>query len=111
MAYRELLLRPLPGGRLTWARAEQETARGRAECGWALADGRLTITATVPPSPSRSTHLGPRRRTGRQRSRGHPAGSARGRAARACLQSSAVRPQGGPGGVRCVRSQGGGSPQ
>ncbi|WP_420543116.1 alpha-L-rhamnosidase C-terminal domain-containing protein [Streptomyces niveus] len=41
--------RPLPGGRLTWARAEQETARGRAECGWALADGRLTITATVPP--------------------------------------------------------------
>ncbi|MEV0775961.1 family 78 glycoside hydrolase catalytic domain [Streptomyces sp. NPDC050428] len=49
VAYRELLLRPLPGGRLTWARAEQETARGRAECGWALADGRLTITATVPP--------------------------------------------------------------
>lgn len=48
-AYRELLLRPLPGGRLTWARAEQETARGRAECGWALADGRLTITAVVPP--------------------------------------------------------------
>ncbi|WP_432753825.1 HAD domain-containing protein [Streptomyces sp. JL2001] len=31
-------------------------------------------------------------------------------AARACGESSAVRPEGGPRGVWCVRSQGGGSP-
>ena len=49
VAYRELLLRPLPGGRLTWARAEQDTARGRVACGWALADGRITVTVAVPP--------------------------------------------------------------
>ncbi|MET8421810.1 family 78 glycoside hydrolase catalytic domain [Streptomyces sp. NPDC005134] len=49
VAYGELLLRPLPGGRLTWARAEQETARGRVACGWSLADGLITVTATVPP--------------------------------------------------------------
>jgi alpha-L-rhamnosidase len=49
VAYRELLLRPLPGGRLSWARAEQETARGRVACGWSLANGRITVTATVPP--------------------------------------------------------------
>ncbi|MFL6075208.1 MAG: family 78 glycoside hydrolase catalytic domain [Mycobacteriales bacterium] len=49
VAYRELLLRPLPGGRLSWARAEQETARGRVACGWSLAGGRITVTATVPP--------------------------------------------------------------
>jgi len=49
VAYRELLLRPLPGGRLTWARAEQETPRGRVACGWRLADGRITVSATVPP--------------------------------------------------------------
>jgi alpha-L-rhamnosidase len=49
VAYRELWLRPLPGGRLTWARAEQETARGRVACGWSIADGRITVTATVPP--------------------------------------------------------------
>ena len=49
VAYRELLLRPLPGSRLTWARAEQETARGRVACGWSLADGQITVTATVPP--------------------------------------------------------------
>jgi alpha-L-rhamnosidase len=49
VGYRELLLRPLPGGRLTWARAEQETARGRVACGWRLADDRITVSVTVPP--------------------------------------------------------------
>ncbi|MBP2329664.1 alpha-L-rhamnosidase [Kibdelosporangium banguiense] len=49
VAYSELLLRPLPGGTLTWARAVQDTVRGRIACGWSLADGRITVTATVPP--------------------------------------------------------------
>jgi alpha-L-rhamnosidase len=49
VGYRELLLRPLPGGRLSWAQAEQETVRGRVACGWSLVDGRITVTATVPP--------------------------------------------------------------
>jgi alpha-L-rhamnosidase len=49
VAYRTLLFRPLPGGRLRWARAEQETVRGTVACGWSLADGRITVTATVPP--------------------------------------------------------------
>jgi alpha-L-rhamnosidase len=49
IAYRELLLRPTPGGRLTWAHAEQETARGQVACGWSIEDDRLTVTATVPP--------------------------------------------------------------
>jgi alpha-L-rhamnosidase len=49
VAYRELLFRPLPGGRLRWARAEQETVRGTVACGWSLAGGRITVTVTVPP--------------------------------------------------------------
>jgi alpha-L-rhamnosidase len=49
VAYQELLLRPLPGGTLTWARAEQKTARGRVACGWSLTDDTVTVTATVPP--------------------------------------------------------------
>ena len=49
VAYSELLLRPLPGGTLTWARAEQETARGRVACGWSLDGDRITVTAVVPP--------------------------------------------------------------
>jgi alpha-L-rhamnosidase len=49
VAYRELLLRPLPGGGLSWARAWQETARGRVACGWRLADGRIVVDAVIPP--------------------------------------------------------------
>jgi alpha-L-rhamnosidase len=49
VAYRELLLRPTPGGKLTWARAEQDTARGPVACGWSITDDRLTVTVTVPP--------------------------------------------------------------
>jgi alpha-L-rhamnosidase len=49
VAYRELRLRPLPGGTLTWARAEQDTARGRVACGWSRTGETLTVTATVPP--------------------------------------------------------------
>jgi alpha-L-rhamnosidase len=52
VAYRELLLRPLPGGRLEWARAEQETVRGTVACGWSRAGDRLTVTVTVPPGSS-----------------------------------------------------------
>ncbi len=51
-AYSEPLLRPTPGGRLTWAKASQETARGLLACGWSLEDDRLTVTATVPPGSS-----------------------------------------------------------
>jgi alpha-L-rhamnosidase len=49
VAYRDLLLRPRPGGTLTWARAEQDTVRGTVACGWSNADNRLTVTVTVPP--------------------------------------------------------------
>ncbi|OXM60983.1 alpha-L-rhamnosidase [Amycolatopsis vastitatis] len=49
VAYSELLLRPLPGGTLSWARAEQETVRGRVACGWSLDGDRITVTADVPP--------------------------------------------------------------
>jgi alpha-L-rhamnosidase len=49
VAYEELLLRPLPGGTLIWARAEQETSRGRVACGWSLDGEQITVTAVVPP--------------------------------------------------------------
>ncbi|MBT0771674.1 family 78 glycoside hydrolase catalytic domain [Kineosporia sp. J2-2] len=51
VAYSELLLRPTPGGRLTWARATQETARGSVTCGWSLNNGTLVVTVVVPPGP------------------------------------------------------------
>ncbi|GAA2490432.1 glycoside hydrolase family 78 protein [Streptomyces gobitricini] len=46
--YRRLLIRPRPGGGLTWAKAAHETPYGPAEVAWRLTDGRLTVTVTVP---------------------------------------------------------------
>ncbi|WP_435226103.1 family 78 glycoside hydrolase catalytic domain [Streptomyces sp. Tue6028] len=57
VAYSELLLRPQPGGRLTWARAEQDSARGRITCGWNLADGLLTVACSVPPGVTAMLHM------------------------------------------------------
>ncbi|CAL9385161.1 Alpha-L-rhamnosidase [Streptomyces sp. enrichment culture] len=47
--YRHILIRPRPGGNLTWARAEHHTPYGRAAVAWHLHDGRMTLDATVPP--------------------------------------------------------------
>jgi len=49
VAYRELLLRPTPDERMSWARARQETVRGTVACGWSVVDGRFTVEVTVPP--------------------------------------------------------------
>ncbi len=49
-AFRDLLLRPAVGGRLSWARARQETPLGQVTCGWSLHE-ELLIDVTVPPGP------------------------------------------------------------
>ena len=49
VAYKELLLRPTPGGKLTWALAEQETVRGLVSCGWRLDGDEITVCVAVPP--------------------------------------------------------------
>ncbi|MFF4590317.1 family 78 glycoside hydrolase catalytic domain [Streptomyces sp. NPDC001388] len=47
--YRRLLVRPRPGGGLTWARAGHDTPFGRAECGWSREGGTLHVDLLVPP--------------------------------------------------------------
>jgi alpha-L-rhamnosidase len=47
--YRRLLVRPRPGGGLTWARAAHETPYGRAETGWRLVGDRMFVDLLVPP--------------------------------------------------------------
>ncbi|MGC0379084.1 family 78 glycoside hydrolase catalytic domain [Streptomyces sp. SAI-229] len=47
--YRRLLVRPRPGGDLTWARAEHETPYGRAGAGWSREGDRLRVDVVVPP--------------------------------------------------------------
>ena len=46
--YAAVLIAPQPGGGLTWCRAGLDTAHGRVEVAWELADGALTVTTTVP---------------------------------------------------------------
>jgi alpha-L-rhamnosidase len=57
VGYRHLLLRPLPGGSLTSARAQQETVRGRVACGWSITSGQLTVTTTVPPGSTAALEI------------------------------------------------------
>ncbi len=46
--YRRILVRPRPGGGLTWVKAAHETPYGRAEVAWRLHEGELTVDVTVP---------------------------------------------------------------
>ncbi|MGW0875463.1 family 78 glycoside hydrolase catalytic domain [Streptomyces sp. NPDC002740] len=48
--YRRILVRPRPGGGLTWARAAHETPYGRAETGWRVEGGLLLVDLLVPPN-------------------------------------------------------------
>ncbi|MET8976379.1 glycoside hydrolase family 78 protein [Streptomyces sp. NPDC004539] len=63
--YRRLRVAPRPGGGLTRAEARHLTPYGDARVGWRLADGLLTVEATVPPNttadldlPGLREHLG-----------------------------------------------------
>ncbi|MFI5955453.1 family 78 glycoside hydrolase catalytic domain [Cryptosporangium sp. NPDC051539] len=47
--YRNLVLRPTVGGRLGFARATQETVRGRIASGWRLAGGEVVVDVEIPP--------------------------------------------------------------
>ncbi|GAA2110677.1 alpha-L-rhamnosidase [Actinomadura alba] len=57
VAYRDLLLRPTVGGRLTWARARQETPLGAVACGWRLHEDEVHLEVTVPPSARATLHV------------------------------------------------------
>ncbi|WP_411699868.1 family 78 glycoside hydrolase catalytic domain [Conyzicola sp.] len=46
--YREILVKPQPGGTLTSASATHLTPYGAVSIAWTLADGRLTVDLTVP---------------------------------------------------------------
>ena len=50
--YKHFFVQPLPGGPLTSAAAELDTAYGQARCAWSIEDGKLLIQATVPMNAS-----------------------------------------------------------
>ncbi|GGV29508.1 alpha-L-rhamnosidase [Actinomadura cremea] len=64
VAYEHLLLRPAVGGRLTWARAEQETPRGTVLSAWSLhpadhpgGSAELRLDVAVPPGARATLHI------------------------------------------------------
>jgi alpha-L-rhamnosidase len=55
--YREIDIRPHPGGSLTSARAAHMTPYGRAEVFWQLADGQIVVEALVPANTTARVYL------------------------------------------------------
>ena len=56
-AYREIVVRPLPGGGLTAASARHETPYGTASVSWARRDGRLALEVVVPVGATAEVHV------------------------------------------------------
>ncbi len=55
--YRRILVRPNPGGGLTWARARHRTPYGPAECSWRIEGGSMMVDVEIPPNTSAEVHL------------------------------------------------------
>jgi alpha-L-rhamnosidase len=55
--YKHVLAQPRPGGGLTSAEAQLLTLYGEASSGWALSDGKVTVSATIPPNARGTVRL------------------------------------------------------
>jgi alpha-L-rhamnosidase len=55
--YKHVLVQPQPGGGLTSARARLLTPYGETVSGWSYGDGRMSVTATVPPNARGTVRL------------------------------------------------------
>lgn len=55
--YRQLEIRPHPGGGLTHAQAQHVTPYGTAKCAWRIADGAINVEVIVPPNTTANVTL------------------------------------------------------
>ena len=55
--YRQIEVRPRPGGGITHASARHLTPYGLAECAWSIQDGKLEVNMIVPPNTSARVSL------------------------------------------------------
>lgn len=56
-AYEHFVIRPYPGGGLTWARGSYESIRGRIESGWRVADGKLRLDVRIPANTTATVYV------------------------------------------------------
>jgi alpha-L-rhamnosidase len=61
--YKHILIRPQPGGELTWARGELRSRYGRIACGWRIEEKRLLVDVTIPPNTTATVILPGRKPT------------------------------------------------
>ncbi len=75
--YEHFVLRPVPGGGLTWARGAYDAMRGKIESSWRIKGGTFTLDVTIPANTSADVYV-PANGAQRVSESGVPASRARG---------------------------------
>ena len=75
--FKKFIVRPVPVGDLTWAKARYRSVRGEIRSGWTREGDRLTLTIVVPPNTSATVYV-PAADAAGIREGGHPLGGAAG---------------------------------
>jgi alpha-L-rhamnosidase len=55
--YKHIVIRPVPGGGIEWAKGHYDSIRGRIAVDWKRADGAFSLDLSVPPNTSASVYL------------------------------------------------------
>jgi alpha-L-rhamnosidase len=55
--YGHIVIRPHPGGDLTYARGEYDSVRGRISSSWKIEDGLFSLEVLIPPNATATVHL------------------------------------------------------
>jgi alpha-L-rhamnosidase len=55
--FRDVVIRPLPGGRLTWAQASYDSVRGRIATRWEIDGSDLRLDVEIPPGATATVHV------------------------------------------------------
>ena len=75
--YKHFVVRPRPGGGVTWAKGEYDSIRGRIAVAWKTDAGALALDVTVPPNTSAAVYV-PAKRAEDVTESGKPAARAEG---------------------------------
>jgi len=55
--YKHFVIRPRPGGGLTWARGTYQSIRGPIQSDWKIQSDRFTLNFTVPPNTTATVYV------------------------------------------------------
>ena len=56
-AYKRIVIRPQPGGRLSWARTSYDSIQGRIATAWKLDGDKLRLDITIPANTTATVHI------------------------------------------------------